>query len=162
MTASPESDFTLDQQLCFALYSASLAMTAAYRDRLAQLDLTYTQYVVLLLLWEHHTLPMRQLGARLRLDSATLSPLLKRMAARRLITRQRSTRDERTVEITCTDSGHAMRERVQAAQSEVQRKTGLSKDALAALREDLHRLADRLRADTPGGCRAEPVTPHLQ
>ena len=158
MTAGAESDFTLDEQLCFALYSASRAMAGAYRDRLAQVDLTYTQYVVLLLLWEHHSLPMGQLGDRLHLDSATLSPVLKRMAARRLITRTRSTRDERTVEITCTDGGYAVRDRVRAVQSEVQRNTGLSTDDLVGLREDLHRLAHRLRDDTTGGHRVPEGT----
>lgn len=162
MTAGPESDFTLDEQLCFALYSASRAMAAAYRARLAQVDLTYTQYVVLLLLWEHHSLPMSQLGDRLRLDSATLSPVLKRMATRQLITRTRSTHDERTVDITCTDSGYAVRERVRAVQSDVQHHTGLSTVDLVVLREDLHRLADRLRDDAPGGRSAEPVAPHVE
>ncbi len=151
MTAVPGSDFTLDEQLCFALYSASRAMTGAYRERLAEVGLSYTQYVVLLLLWERHSLPMSRLGERLHLDSATLSPVLKRMEARRLVTRTRSTDDERLVEITCTVGGHALRERVRAVQSEVQLSTGLSEVDLIDMREDLHRLAHRLRRGTGDG-----------
>lgn len=157
MTAGPESDFTLDEQLCFALYSASRAMTGAYRDRLAQLGLSYTQYVVLLLLWEHRSLLVSQLGERLHLDSATLSPVLKRMAAQQLVTRTRSARDERTVEITCTDAGHALRERARAVQSDVRLGTGLAGADLVAMREDLHRLAHRLRdGDRVGPAAPEP------
>ena len=156
MTACSEVDFTLDEQLCFALYSASRAMTGAYRNRLAQVDLTYTQYVVLLVLWEQDTLPMSELCERLQLDSATLSPVLKRLAARHLITRARCTRDERTVEITCTDDGHALREHVRAVQSQVEHHTGLSREDLVVMREDLHRLARRLRDDRIDAEQIEP------
>ncbi|MBC8090857.1 MAG: MarR family transcriptional regulator [Pseudonocardia sp.] len=162
MTAGPEADFTLDEQLCFALYSASRAMTGAYRDRLATVGLSYTQYVVLLLLWEHHSLPMSQLGKRLHLDSATLSPVLQRMAAAQLITRTRSNHDERTVQITCTDSGHALRERVRAVQSEVRAGTGLSEADLVVMREDLHRVANRLRDGTSSGWSAESAAPDVE
>lgn len=154
MAASGESDFALDEQLCFALYSAGRAMTGAYRDRLAQIGLSYTQYVVLLVLWEHRTLLMSQLGERLHLDSATLSPVLKRMAERGLIIRTRSTGDERHVEITCTDAGEELRERARLVQADVQRDTGLSNDDLVVMREDLHRLANRLRHPMSGAGRA--------
>jgi len=140
-----ESDFTLDDQLCFALYTASRAMTSAYRARLSRVGLTYTQYVVLLLLWEHDSLPMGQLCERLHLDSATLSPLLKRMAGQRLVTRTRSADDERIVEVTCTTAGHQLRDHVRTIQAEVEVSTGLSGEELATMRADLHRLAARLR-----------------
>ena len=120
-------------------------MPSAYRDRLSRVGLTYTQYIVLLLLWEHGRLPMGQLCERLHLDRATLSPLLKRMAAQRLITRRRSPHDERTVEITCTTTGHALRDRVRAIQAQVEHDTGLTGEELATMRADLHRLATRLR-----------------
>jgi MarR family transcriptional regulator, organic hydroperoxide resistance regulator len=148
MTARPDVDSMLDEQLCFALYSASRAMTGAYRDRLAKLDLTYTQFVVLLLLWEHHCMPMGQLGERLHLDSATLSPVLKRMADRRLVTRSRSSEDERVVEITCTDDGYALREPVRAVQSEVREITGLPRAEVVGMRDDLLRLAERIRRES--------------
>jgi MarR family transcriptional regulator, organic hydroperoxide resistance regulator len=145
MGRGPELDFTLDDQLCFALYTASRAMTSAYRDGLSRVGLTYTQYLVLLLLWEHNSLPVGQLGERLHLDSATLSPLLKRMAAQRLVTRRRSPRDERMVEITCTTTGHALRDRVRDVQAQVEHDTGLTGGELATMRADLRRLAARLR-----------------
>ena len=145
MAFHPDPDFTLDEQICFALYSASRAMTSAYRAGLEQLGLTYTQYVVLLLLWEHGSLSLSQLGERLHLDSATLSPLLKRMADQHLVTRMRSSNDERIVEISCTAAGHDLRDRVRTVQAQVELATGLSKPELASMRADLHRLAGRLR-----------------
>jgi MarR family transcriptional regulator, organic hydroperoxide resistance regulator len=145
MARRPDPDFTLDHQLCFALYAASRAMTAAYRQGLSRAGLTYPQYVVLLLLWEHGSLPMGQLCQRLHLDSATLSPLLKRMAAQGLITRSRSPADERAVEVTCTAAGHELRGRARVVQAEVELSTGLSGAELAAMRTDLHRVAARLR-----------------
>lgn len=145
MSRSPRSEFVLDEQLCFALYTASRAMTGAYRDGLARLGLTYTQYLVLLLLWEHGSLPMGHICERLHLDSATLSPLLKRLAGEGLITRERSQLDERVVDITCTTEGHALRDRVHEVQCDVEDSTGLSADELATMRADLHRMAGRLR-----------------
>lgn len=145
MAFRPGSDLVLDDQLCFALYTASRAMTSAYRDGLGQLGLTYTQYLVLLLLWEHDSLPMSRIGERLHLDSATLSPLLKRMAQQQLLTRTRSVADERTVEISCTAAGRELRERVRAVQARVEQSTELSGRELAIMRTDLHRLADQLR-----------------
>ncbi len=120
-------------------------MTAAYREGLSRVGLTYTQYVVLLLLWEHDSLPMGQLCERLHLDSATLSPLLKRMAGQGLVTRKRSLEDERIVKITCTNAGHELRDRVRAVQADVELSTGLSGEELATMRTDLHRVAARLR-----------------
>lgn len=153
MALRPESAFTLDDQICFALYSASRAMTGAYRDGLSRVGLTYTQYVVLLLLWEHHSLPLSKLCERLHLDSATLSPLLKRMAQQHLVTRRRSPDDERVMQITCTAAGYELRDRVREVQAEVELATGLSGPELATMRADLHRLAARLR-DRPAVHRA--------
>lgn len=99
----------LEQQLCFALYSASRAMTARYRPLLDELGLTYPQYLVLLALHEHGPLTVKDLGAALRLDSGTLSPLLKRMAAAGLVNRTRGVEDERSVLIELTPDGDAMR-----------------------------------------------------
>lgn len=138
------SAFVLDEQLCFALHSASRAMTGACRDGLDGLGLTCTQYVVPLV-WEHDSMPMSQLGERLHLDSATLSPVLKRMARRRLVRRRRA------VEITCTAAGHAPRGRVHAVHAEVEDSTGLTAEQLAAMRADLHRMAARLRDRGPVG-----------
>ena len=99
----------LDMQLCFALYSAGLAMNKVYRKLLKPLDLTYPQYLVMMVLWEDESLSVSEIGARLFLDSATLTPLLKRMEAQGLITRERAKADERQVIIMLTKAGNALR-----------------------------------------------------
>src|SRR5687768_18184170 len=96
MTALPAPSVTLDDQLCFALYAASRAVTARYRPMLEELGLTYPQYLVMMLLWEQDNQTVGQLGARLALDSGTLSPLLKRLTAAGLVTRHRRVEDERS------------------------------------------------------------------
>ena len=108
-TARPGDWLALDHQLCFALYAASLAMTKAYKPLLAPLGLTYPQYLVMLVLWEGDGLTVSQLGARLALDSGTLTPLLKRLEAQALVQRQRDATDERRVRLQLTASGRALR-----------------------------------------------------
>lgn len=106
-SAAPE---TIDQFLCFALYSASLAMTKLYQSRLKPLGLTYPQYLVLLVLWEKDNLTVSEIGARVRLDSGTLSQLLKRLEGAGIISRQRDTgNDERRVFISLTEQGHQLK-----------------------------------------------------
>ncbi|MEO7401996.1 MAG: MarR family transcriptional regulator [Polaromonas sp.] len=103
----------LDNQLCFALYSTSLAMTRLYKPLLDELGLTYPQYLVLLVLWEKDGLTVSELGGRLFLDSGTLTPLLKRMEAAGLITRLRAVEDERRVHITLTADGRQLKSRAE-------------------------------------------------
>jgi DNA-binding MarR family transcriptional regulator len=106
----PSSSFRrpqLDQQLCFALYSTSLAMSKLYRKLLRGLGLTYSQYLVMMVLWEKNELTVSEVGERLFLDSATLTPLLKRMEAAELLTRTRAANDERQVIIKLTPHGDA-------------------------------------------------------
>ena len=109
MTALPAPSVALDDQLCFALYAASRAVTARYRPMLDALGLTYPQYLVMMLLWESDHQTVGQLGSRLALDSGTLSPLLKRLTAAGLVTRHRRVEDERSVSIALTDEGRALR-----------------------------------------------------
>jgi MarR family transcriptional regulator, organic hydroperoxide resistance regulator len=104
----------LDNQLCFALYSTSLAMTKLYKPLLAELGLTYPQYLVMLVLWERDGLMVSALGERLFLDSGTLTPLLKRMEASGWVARIRAVADERRVHITLTSAGRALKERATA------------------------------------------------
>ena len=111
MTALPAPSVDLDDQLCFALYAASRAVTARYRPMLDAIGLTYPQYLVMMLLWEKDHQTVGQLGARLALDSGTLSPLLKRLTAAGLVTRHRRVEDERSVSISLTEQGRALRER---------------------------------------------------
>jgi DNA-binding MarR family transcriptional regulator len=104
----------LDHQLCFALYSASLAMTKVYKPLLEPLGLTYPQYLVLLVLWEGDGLTVSQLGERLNLDSGTLTPLLKRLQAQGLVQRLRDVADERRVLLQLSPAGRALKQRAVA------------------------------------------------
>ena len=114
-SSSPsDSALLLDKQLCFALYSTSLTITKIYQPLLAALGLTYPQYLVMLVLWEHDDVTVSALGERLFLDSGTLTPLLKRMEAAGLLLRTRSSVDERRVQIALTDNGRELK--AQAAQ----------------------------------------------
>ena len=99
----------LDDQLCFAVYSASLAFNKLYRKLLAKLGLTYPQFLVMMVLWERDELTVSEIGERLALDSATLTPLLKRLEAAELITRTRAVSDERQVIIELTKAGRALK-----------------------------------------------------
>ncbi|RAM64793.1 MarR family transcriptional regulator [Herbaspirillum rubrisubalbicans] len=100
----------LDNQLCFAMYSASLAMTKAYKKILAPLEITYPQYLVMLVLWERDEVTVSELGSRLFLDSGTLTPLLKRMESMGLLHRKRDAGDERRVVVSLSDAGRRLRQ----------------------------------------------------
>ncbi|MFK4596311.1 DNA-binding MarR family transcriptional regulator [Streptomyces pristinaespiralis] len=139
----------LDDQLCFALYAAQRAVTAAYRPLLAELGLTYPQYLTMLVLWERGEIPVKELGAALRLDYGTVSPLLKRLEAAGLVRRERSAADERSVRLVLTEEGAAMRERAEAVPAQLLVSTGLEAAEIARLRADLHRLADAATKATP-------------
>jgi DNA-binding MarR family transcriptional regulator len=135
----------LDEQLCFALYTASRAMTSCYRPVLDALDLTYPQYLVLLVLWERGECTVSGIGQALQLETGTLSPLLKRLEAAGLITRTRRAGDERSVLVSLTAAGQGMEARVAEAQVSVGAATGLGRAEIGELRETLRLLADRLR-----------------
>ena len=137
----------LDEQLCFALYAASRAVTVRYRPLLDELALTYPQYLVMLALWQHGPLSVRGLGAELQLDSGTLSPLLKRLEAAGLVLRERSALDERSVVVTPTEAGMALREQAAAIPPVIAASTGLDLDELERLRESLRTLAARVQPD---------------
>jgi DNA-binding MarR family transcriptional regulator len=143
-------DQSLGRQVCFALYAASRAVTQAYRSALEPLGLTYPQYLVMLVLWERGALTVKELGTALELDSGTLSPLLKRLEAAGYVVRQRSTKDERAVEIHLTDTGTSLRERAAAVPGMLLRSTGMTTEELVALRCDLVRLADSVSAHPLG------------
>lgn len=136
----------LDKQLCFALYSASRAMTAAYRPLLDELGLTYPQYLVMLVLWEHGSATVGGLGTQLRLDSGTLSPLLKRLESQGYITRARSPEDERAVSVTLTPSGRALKGRAEALPVTIACRAKLDAKRLGGLRESLKALIADLDA----------------
>ncbi len=101
----------LKNQLCFPLYACARDMVKKYKPYLEQIDLTYTQYITMMVLWEQHSVTAKELGQRLYLDSGTLTPLLKRMEAKGLLTRQRDPVDERSLRVTITEAGEALKER---------------------------------------------------
>ncbi|MEU6546498.1 MarR family transcriptional regulator [Streptomyces sp. NPDC046859] len=131
--ASGPGSLLLDDQLCFALYAASRAVTARYRPLLDELGLTYPQYLVMLALWEQDAISVRDLGAALQLESSTLSPLLKRLEAAGLLRRERRPDDERSVAIRLTEAGARLRERATAVPLAIGDAMGLTteQDALA-------------------------------
>jgi DNA-binding MarR family transcriptional regulator len=138
----------IDSQLCFALYSASRAMTAAYRPILADMNLTYPQYLVLLVLWEDEHVTVRRLGERLQLDSGTLSPLLKRLEVNGFVRRERSRDDERLVEVTLTAAGRRLEKKAQCIPGELFTATGMSEKQAADLRDAVRQLTDALGASS--------------
>jgi DNA-binding MarR family transcriptional regulator len=143
-SSADPSALTLDQALCFALYSASRTMTGFYRPLLVQLGVTYPQYLVLLALWERDGLSVGELAERLRSDYGTLSPLLKRLQAADLIRRERRAEDERSVRVTLTDAGRALRAQADCIPEQVLAGTGLDRDAFESLRDTLQRLTASL------------------
>ncbi|AWW39292.1 MULTISPECIES: MarR family winged helix-turn-helix transcriptional regulator [Streptomyces] len=147
MTTPPAADWLrLDQQICFSLNAASRAFGGVYRVILKDLGLTYPQYLVMLLLWEHGDLPVKKLGEHLRLDSGTLSPLLKRLEASGLVRRERSTEDERSVEVRLTEDGAALRGRALNVPLRIATATGFDIDEIRELRSRLDQLTSALDA----------------
>ena len=116
-----------DKQICFPLYSAANAVVRAYKPLLKDLDITYLQYMVLMLLWEESSLNVKELGERLRLDSGTLTPLLKRLDAKGLVTRSRSEIDERVRIISITKPGLALKAKARRIPEQLACTIGLSK-----------------------------------
>ncbi|TDC23372.1 MarR family transcriptional regulator [Streptomyces sp. 8K308] len=139
----------LDQQICFALNAASRAFGNVYRVVLRDVGLTYPQYLVMLVLWEHGELPVKRIGELLRLDSGTLSPLLKRLEAAGLVHRRRSADDERSVTVSPTEAGAALRADAEAIPRRIAEATGLSLAEVVDLRERLGRLTAALDAAVP-------------
>lgn len=141
-------DLELDNQICFALYTASRAIVRSYTPLLAELGLTYPQYLVMLVLWEHpdQAIGVGELGQQLHLDSGTLTPLLKRLEGLGHVTRRRHETDERRVVIALTPAGLAMRERAVGIPGAIGRRTGLPVGRLIDLRDELSRLVDALEA----------------
>ncbi|MDZ4131270.1 MAG: MarR family transcriptional regulator [Hydrogenophaga sp.] len=136
----------LDNQLCFALYSASLAMTKLYKPLLDELGITYPQYLVLLVLWERDGLTVSELGERLSLDSGTLTPLLKRLEAAGLLSRLRDATDERRVLIRLTADGRKLKTRAQRIPGCVLEASQCDVAEALALTHQVQTLRNRLTA----------------
>ncbi|CAO4180911.1 MarR family winged helix-turn-helix transcriptional regulator [Methylorubrum aminovorans] len=134
----------LDNQLCYALYAAAHRMTKSYRPMLERMGLTYPQYLVLLVLWETDGITVSEIGRRLRLDSGTLTPVLKRLETSGLLNRSRRQSDEREVEIALTDQGRAMRSEAVAVRQSVMCQLNMSEPEIQAMRADLNALIENL------------------
>ena len=139
MAMTPRSP-ELQELFCFDLYAASRAVTSVYRPLLAELGLTYPQYLVLVALWRAPTQRVKELTEALQLDYGTLTPLLRRLESNGLVTRTRRTDDERSVEVALTDAGKAMRKRAQHIPAVIQAAVGLDDDQIVGLQSTLRAL----------------------
>jgi DNA-binding MarR family transcriptional regulator len=136
----------LDNQICFAIYSAAHAFNRVYKPLLDRLGLTYPQYLVMLVLWERDDVPLKDIGEKLFLDSGTLTPLLKRLEAAHLVKRTRSSEDERQVLIALTSQGHALKEKARAVPQSILAASDCSVSELVAMKDEIVALRDRLNA----------------
>ena len=134
----------LDNQICFALYVCSKEIIRKYNPILEPLGLTYTAYITLLCLWEKDNVPVKELGNRLFLDSGTLTPLLKKMEAQGLVTRTRSSKDERTVYIKLTDAGKAMKDKCSDGPQQMMCHNILDMKKAAPLLQTLHQMMENM------------------
>jgi DNA-binding MarR family transcriptional regulator len=152
---SPGEMLMLDNQLCFALYSASLTMTKVYKPLLADLGVTYPQYLVMLVLWERDELTVSEVGERLFLDSGTLTPLLKRLEAMELIARRRSAQDERQVIVSLTPEGRKLRQRALAVPAELLCAAQCTVEEIAGLTRRVQKLRGALAESVEAATLAE-------
>ena len=148
MTASTYDNLLLSNQLCFALYAATNAITRTYRGRLGRLGLTYPQYLVLLVLWQGGAHTVKSVADALQLDSSTLTPLFKRLQVAGWLTRQRDDSDERVVRILLTPEGRALRRPVSVIHEEVTCLTQMTTPNFDRLRRELSALAASLGSNT--------------
>lgn len=135
----------LENQLCFPLYAGAKEIVRLYKPYLDPLELTYTQYIALLLLWERGSATVKALGEGLWLDSGTLTPVLKKLEERGLVTRARDPRDERSVIITLTPAGQALREKAAEVPEKVGACVPLSHEEAGQLYTLLHTMLERMR-----------------
>ncbi|HTD06845.1 MarR family transcriptional regulator [Undibacterium sp.] len=144
-TPVPHVDLlALDNQFCFALYSASLAMTKTYKPILEKIGLTYPQYLVMLVLWRQDNILVKDIGESLFLDSGTLTPLLKRLEAAGIIVRTRDQQDERQVRITLTAAGKQLKKAAKEIPLQIMCASGQTKEVLINLRSQLSQIRDDL------------------
>ncbi len=139
----------IKNQLCFPLYACSREVIRQYKPFLDKLDLTYTQYITMLVLWEARCLTAKELGEWLRLDSGTLTPLLKKMEQKGLLTRKRSTMDERHLVVTITEEGEKLKDRALAVPQGLHKCVPLEPDEAATLYRLLYKILGSLRETEP-------------
>ena len=135
----------LSKQLCFPLYACSREMIKLYKPYLDELGLTYTQYITLMVLWEHKAMTVKALGQELYLDSGTLTPLLKKLEEKGLVTRRRSELDERNLIVTITELGESMRDQALHIPEEMAKCVNLPKEDIRDLYRMLHQLLEYVK-----------------
>lgn len=141
---APEERLLLDKQVCFPLYSAANAVVRSYRPLLNELDLTYVQYLVMMVLWQSDGINVKALGEKLYLDSGTLTPLLKRLEAKNLVTRKLSSTDERVKELFLTSEGIALKQRAVSVPESIACKINLELDELIMLKALCEKVIQKL------------------
>lgn len=141
-----QNQFKLEDHICFSLYACSRAIFRMYRPLLDELELTYPQYLVLLVLWDRQECSVKELSETLSLDSGTLTPMLKRMEAAKLVVRKRSETDERVVNIQITDSGMALRERAACIPEAMLVSSGMNKEEINALNDAIKKLMSHVES----------------
>lgn len=144
--SSTTDPLLLDNQLCYALYAAAHRITRSYRPMLERMGLTYPQYLVLLVLWETDGVTVSDIGRRLRLDSGTLTPVLKRLETAGFLVRNRRRSDEREVEIQLTQQGRDLRAEARLVRESVMCQLNMSEPEVQAMRADLNALIENLSA----------------
>ena len=135
----------LSRQLCFPLYACSREMIKLYKPWLDKLELTYTQYITMLVLWEHKAMTVKALGQELYLDSGTLTPLLKKLEEKGLVTRRRSEQDERNLIVTLTDRGETMRDDALHIPAEMTKCVNLPRDDIRELYRMLYQMLEYVK-----------------
>ncbi len=140
-----EDQIKLSNQLCFQIYNLSKEMVGLYRPLLEDLDITYPQYLVMLVLWEHQKINVKEIGMLLNLDSGTLTPLLKRLEAKQLVLRERSKKDERIVEISLTEKGEKYKEKALCIPDKLISKINLNKDEQIQFKQLINKISKSLK-----------------
>ena len=140
-----DSSLLLDNQLCFTVYAAAHAFTAAYKPLLEPFGLTYPQYLVLLVLWEQDGVSLKEIGRRLQLDAGTLTPLLKRLEAGGYVRRQRDPGNERQLRLELTKAGRSLRGQIGVAREQIVCALGGCEEPIQKLRHDLQSIIPQLR-----------------
>lgn len=141
---APEN-LKLENQICFPLYVIAKEITGLYRPFLDELDMTYPQYLVMMVLWEHDGMTVSCIGEKLYLDSGTLTPLLKRLEAKGLITRQRKKEDERVVEVFITEAGKQLKSRACSVPEKIIASTKVDPEDLIRLKESVQNIIKTLK-----------------
>ena len=134
----------LENQLCFPLYACSRHMIRLYKPFLDEIDLTYTQYITMMVLWEHKSVTVKELGKALYLDSGTLTPLLKKLEEKGLVTRRRSDEDERNLIVALTDAGEALKDKALHIPTEMAKHVRLNMPEIMSMYQSMYKLLEEI------------------